>query len=41
MEKIASGALERTGRDRCVVVGRMIEEWDKPFAYIGMAYASA
>ena len=35
----AGEAMEIAGRDRCVLVGRELERWDRPFAYIGMAYA--
>jgi len=38
-EGLGGEALTTTGRCHCILVGRMVEEWDKPFAYVGVAYA--
>ena len=35
---LSTKALDELDRKRCVIVGREIEAWDQPYAFIGIAY---
>lgn len=39
--ELANEALNLSGRPRCAFLGRMIEDWSKPWNIIGMAYGEA
>jgi hypothetical protein len=38
-ESLAAQILEQTGRLRCVLIGRMIEDWDSPYSFYVIASA--
>ena len=35
---LSSTVLDELSRKRCVIVGRMVEAWDQPYGFIGIAY---
>ena len=35
---LSTAALDELKRKRCVIVGRQIEAWDRPYGFIGLAY---
>jgi hypothetical protein len=40
VSELVAKALAESDRSRCVFVGRMIEEWDKPYRFVGIATAA-
>ena len=37
--KLGTWALETSGRDRCLMIGRDTSRWHEPYSYIGFAEA--
>ena len=40
IEQLTSESMEAHGRERCVFVGRQIEEWQDTYRMIGLAYTT-
>lgn len=39
VEQLSAQALDVSGRARCVIIGRMVEDWTRAYHFVGVAYA--
>lgn len=37
VSRIAAETMDNTGKDSCIIIGRMVEAWDVPYAFCGLS----